>query len=38
MTSSVDEQQDEIAAACRQFGIERLFVFWLGNKRGLQTG
>ena len=26
MTISVDEQQDEIAAACRKFGIERLFV------------
>jgi predicted nucleotidyltransferase len=27
MTISVDEQQDEIAAACREYGIERLFIF-----------
>lgn len=27
MTISVDEQQEEIAAACRQYGIERLFIF-----------
>jgi len=27
MTISVDEQQDEIAATCRQYGIERLFIF-----------
>ena len=27
MTISVDEQQDEIAAACRKYGIERLFIF-----------
>ena len=27
MTISVDEQQDEIAAVCREYGIERLFVF-----------
>ena len=27
MTISVDEQQDEIAAACREHGIERLFIF-----------
>ena len=27
MTISVEEQQDEIAAACREYGIERLFVF-----------
>ena len=26
MTISVDEQQDEIAAACRKYGIERLFI------------
>jgi predicted nucleotidyltransferase len=27
MVLSVDEQQDEIAAACRQYGIKRLFLF-----------
>ena len=27
MTISVDEQQDKIAAACREYGIERLFIF-----------
>ena len=27
MTISVDEQQDKIAAACREHGIERLFIF-----------
>ena len=27
MTISVDEQQDEIAAACREYGIVRLFIF-----------
>jgi predicted nucleotidyltransferase len=24
---SVDEQQDEVAATCRKYGIERLFIF-----------
>ena len=27
MTISVEEQKDEIAAACREYGIERLFIF-----------
>jgi predicted nucleotidyltransferase len=27
MTISVDEQQDKIADACREYGIDRLFIF-----------
>jgi predicted nucleotidyltransferase len=38
MTISVDEQQDEIAAACRQFGIERLFVFGSAIREDFRPG
>ena len=38
MTISVDEQQDEIAAACRQYGIERLFVFGSAIREDFRPG
>ena len=38
MTISVDDQQDEIAAACRQYGIERLFVFGSAIREDLRPG
>ncbi len=38
MTISVDEQQDEIAAACRQYGIERLFVFGSALREDFKPG
>jgi len=38
MTISVDEQQDEIAAACRKFGIERLFVFGSAIREDFRPG
>jgi len=38
MTISVDEQQDEIAAACRQFGIERLFLFGSAIREDYRPG
>jgi predicted nucleotidyltransferase len=38
MTISVDEQQDKIAAACRQYGIERLFVFGSAIREDFRPG
>jgi len=38
MAISVDEQQDEIAAACRQYGIERLFVFGSAIREDFRPG
>ncbi len=38
MTISVDNQQDEIAAACRQYGIERLFVFGSAIREDFRPG
>lgn len=38
MTISVDEQQDEIAAACRQYGIERLFIFGSAIREDFRPG
>jgi hypothetical protein len=38
MTISVDEQQDEIADACRQYGIERLFVFGSAIREDFRPG
>jgi predicted nucleotidyltransferase len=38
MTISVDEQQDEIAAACRLYGIERLFVFGSAIREDFRPG
>lgn len=38
MTISVDNQQDEIAAACRQYGIERLFVFGSAIREDFKPG
>ena len=38
MTISVDEQQDEIAAACRQYGIERRFVFGSAIREDFRPG
>ena len=38
MTISVDAQRDEIAAACRQYGIERLFVFGSAIREDFRPG
>jgi hypothetical protein len=38
MTISVDKQQDEIAAVCRQYGIERLFVFGSAIREDFKPG
>ena len=38
MTISVDEQQDEIAAACRQYCIERLFIFGSAIREDFRPG
>jgi predicted nucleotidyltransferase len=38
MTISVDQQQDEIAAARRQYGIERLFIFGSAIGEGFRPG
>jgi predicted nucleotidyltransferase len=38
MTISVDDQQDEIAAACRQYGIERLFIFGSAIREDFRPG
>jgi len=38
MTNSIDEQRDEIAAACRQYGIERLFVFGSAIREDFRPG
>ena len=38
MTISVDERQDEIAAACRQYYIERLFIFGSAIREDFKPG
>lgn len=38
MTTFDDKQQDEIAAACRQYGIERLFVFGSAIREDFRPG
>ena len=38
MSISVDEQQDEIAAACRQYGIQSLFVFGSAIREDFRPG
>ena len=38
MAISVDEQQEEIAAACRKYGIERLFVFGSAIREDFRPG
>ncbi len=38
MTICVDIQQDEIAAVCRQYGIERLFVFGSAIREDFKPG
>jgi predicted nucleotidyltransferase len=38
MTLSVYEQRDEIAAACRQYGIERLFIFGSATREDFRPG
>jgi predicted nucleotidyltransferase len=38
MNFSVDEQQEEIAAACRQYGIERLFVLGSAIREDFRPG
>ena len=38
MTIFADEQQDEIAAACRQYGIERLFIFGSATREDFRPG
>ncbi|MFN9622374.1 MAG: nucleotidyltransferase family protein [Cyanobacteriota bacterium] len=38
MTTFDDEQKDEIAAACRQYGIERLFVFGSAIREDFRPG
>ena len=38
MIISVVEQQDEIAAACRKYGIERLFIFGSATREDFRPG
>mgnify|MGYP006285994141 CR=1 FL=1 len=38
MAISVDERQDEIAAACRQYYIERLFIFGSAIREDFKAG
>ena len=38
MTIFVDEQQDKTAAACREYGIEKLFIFGSAIRDGFRPG